>query len=146
MILRPKLSCLIFILAFCTNALCHAIEVPPFIEHVRTSIAELPPKEKAATAAVVGFTTTRFALKIVKDVFKVVGFTWLVSEAMELAGVLKDIDLISDEEEAALKRYRRAGLKKVRDLSRQGRKLINMRYDGMTKVGFVAGAAVAFVV
>uniref|UniRef100_A0A7S1ZZG1 Uncharacterized protein n=1 Tax=Trieres chinensis TaxID=1514140 RepID=A0A7S1ZZG1_TRICV len=85
---------------------------------LRQKFDELPPKGKFATGAFVGFAATRMAIRTAVKVVKFAGAVFVVSEAMNVAGVFDNIDLpdvIEENGEELLKKARRRVVGTVND-------------------------------
>lgn len=124
---------------------------------LQESYTNLPPKGKFATGAVAGFTTIRLMLNTATRFLKIGGAVFLLSEAFHASGLLDDVDLISDENEAKLHQMKHTMLREADKMRLHVREkylnLANVRSfvskamdnDVLVTTGFATGAAIGLI-
>jgi uncharacterized membrane protein (Fun14 family) len=119
--------------------------VAKWVSNAREQYDRLPDQGKFATGAVVGFTTSKMAVKSAVKFVKIAGAAFIATEVLEAAGIL-DVDSYVDTE--ATENLKQKAISKIGDI----RKSIHKRFDGNNlkrwmekdKMGTMGAAAGAF--
>jgi hypothetical protein len=142
---------LFFVATSCCPTVANAIENDPteilqnWLSTARKHYDKLPEQGKFATGAVVGFTTSKVAVRSAVKFVKIAGAAFVATEMLEAAGIL-DTDTFGETESS--QNIKRKAISKIGDF----RKAIHTRLDGNNikrwmetdKMGTLGAAAGAF--